>query len=39
MTPEAAHCKLLYLLSQNIDLKTVKKRMEMDLCGELHRAN
>jgi L-asparaginase len=35
MTPEAAHCKLLYLLSKHLDLAQVKKLMESDLCGEL----
>jgi L-asparaginase len=35
MTPEAAHCKLLYLLSTNRTISEVKKLMEMDLCGEL----
>lgn len=35
MTPEAAHCKLLYLLSKKIELKAVKELMEQDLCGEL----
>ena len=37
MTPEAAHCKLLYLLSKDLDSDTIKKLMEKDLCGELHR--
>ena len=36
MTPEAAHCKLLYLLSKNLDVPQIKKLMETDLCGELH---
>ena len=35
MTPEAAHCKLLYLLSKNLDVGEVKRLMETDLCGEL----
>ncbi|MFY7698328.1 MAG: asparaginase [Legionella sp.] len=35
MTPEAAHCKLLYLLSKNIPLLQVKAMMETALCGEL----
>lgn len=35
MTPEAAHCKLLYLFSKNLDAKEVKVRMEKNLCGEL----
>ena len=36
MTPEAAHCKLLYLLSKNLDLKQIKKLIGQDLCGELY---
>lgn len=36
MTPEAAHCKLLYLLSKNLEIPQIKKLMETDLCGELH---
>lgn len=35
MTPEAAHCKLLYLLSKNLDISKIKQLMEKDLCGEL----
>lgn len=35
MTSEAAHCKLLYLLSKNINLNDVKLLMEKNLCGEL----
>lgn len=35
MTPEAAHCKLLYLLSKELDTKTIKQLMETNLCGEL----
>ena len=35
MTPEAAHCKLLYLLSKNIPPDKVKMLIEQDLCGEL----
>lgn len=35
MTPEAAHCKLLYLLSKNLDVPQIKQLMETDLCGEL----
>lgn len=35
MTPEAAHCKLLYLLSKNLDTSHIKQLMEADLCGEL----
>jgi L-asparaginase len=37
MTPEAAHCKLLYLLSKNISVSEAKKLMESSLCGELDR--
>lgn len=35
ITPEAAHCKLLYLLSKNLDIPQIKQLMETDLCGEL----
>ncbi|MGL5742872.1 MAG: asparaginase [Legionella sp.] len=35
MTPEAAHCKLLYLLSKRLDVSEIKKLMDMNLCGEL----
>ncbi|CAM4381169.1 MAG: L-asparaginase 1 [Legionella sp.] len=35
MTPEAAHCKLLYLLSKKLDIPQIKTMMEMNLCGEL----
>lgn len=35
MTPEAAHCKLLYLFSKNLEPLEVKRLMEKDLCGEL----
>lgn len=35
MTSEAAHCKLLYLLSKYDDLTHVKQQMEISLCGEL----
>lgn len=35
MTPEAAHCKLLYLLSKELDGAQIKGLMEQDLCGEL----
>lgn len=38
MTPEAAHCKLLYLLSKNVSTSEVKRLMERDLCGELLQA-
>lgn len=36
MTPEAAHSKLLYLLSKAIKPNQVKKLIEMNLVGELH---
>lgn len=35
MTPEAAHCKLLYLLSKKMELPHIKLLMETDICGEL----
>ncbi len=35
MTPEAAHCKLLYLLSKDLAIPEIKKLMETNLCGEL----
>lgn len=35
MTPEAAHCKLLYLLSKYSDVAQIKRLVEIDLCGEL----
>ncbi len=35
MTPEAAHCKLLYLLSKDLDILQIKTLMETNLCGEL----
>ncbi len=35
MTPEAAHCKLLYLFSKYNNVAEIKALMEMDLCGEL----
>jgi L-asparaginase len=35
MTPEAAHCKLLYLFSKNCSVTKVKQWMETNLCGEL----
>jgi L-asparaginase len=35
MTPEAAHCKLLYLLSKYTDVAEIKALMAQDLCGEL----
>lgn len=35
MTPEAAHCKLLYLLSKYNDVAKIKVLMETSLCGEL----
>lgn len=39
MTPEAAHCKLLYLLSKYTDVELIKRLMESDLCGELSARN
>lgn len=35
MTPEAAHCKLLYLLSKQLGVDAVKEYMQKNLCGEL----
>jgi L-asparaginase len=35
MTPEAAHCKLLYLLSKDLSIPQIKHLMETNLCGEL----
>ncbi|QBR83180.1 asparaginase [Legionella israelensis] len=35
MTPEAAHCKLLYLLSKHQNIQHIKTWVETDLCGEL----
>lgn len=35
MTSEAAHCKLLYLLSKYDDLAHIKQQMVISLCGEL----
>lgn len=35
MTPETAHCKLLYLLSKYQDIEKVKQKMQENLCGEL----
>lgn len=35
MTSEAAHCKLLYLLSKKLDIKDIRSLMETNLCGEL----
>ena len=35
MTLEAAHCKLLYLLSKYTDTAQIKTLMETSLCGEL----
>lgn len=39
MTPEAAHCKLLYLLSKKLDTAQIKVLMETNLCGELSDAH
>lgn len=35
MTPEAAHCKLLYLLCKGYEIPKIKQLMETNLCGEL----
>jgi L-asparaginase len=35
MTPEAAHCKLLYLLSKYTETNQIKTLVETNLCGEL----
>lgn len=35
MTPEAIHCKLLYLLSKYTDIALIKTMMQTNLCGEL----
>lgn len=35
MTPEAAHCKLLYLFSKSLSSQTIHKMMEDSLVGEL----
>ena len=35
MTPEAAHCNLLYLLSKYNEVEKIKALMEKNLCGEL----
>jgi len=35
MTPEAAHCKLLYLFSKALEVSEVKRLMETNLVGEL----
>lgn len=37
MTPEAAHCKLLYLLSKYTDVAQIKRLMVQSLCGEFTR--
>lgn len=37
MTTEAAHCKLLYLLSKNLPAETIRKLMQENLRGELTR--
>lgn len=38
MTPETAHCKLLYLFSKYMDIAQIKTLMETNLCGELTNA-
>jgi L-asparaginase len=35
MTPEAAHCKLLYLFSKTQDIETIQTLMQQNLVGEL----
>lgn len=35
MTPEATHCKLLYLFSKFSDVSHIKKMIETNVCGEL----
>ncbi len=35
MTPEAAHCKLMYLLSKSLTIAEIKQLMTTNLCGEL----
>lgn len=35
MTPEAVHCKLLYLFSKGFDLQKIKSFVEINLSGEL----
>jgi len=35
MTPEAAHCKLLYLFSKHPEPEEVRQLMEKNLCGEM----
>ncbi len=35
MTAEAAHCKLLYLLSKNYSTEQIKQLLETSLCGEM----
>lgn len=35
MTPEAIHCKLLYLFSKYDNLGEIRARAEVNLCGEL----
>jgi len=34
MTPEAAECKMMFLLGQGYDINTVKDQMQKDICGE-----
>ena len=35
MTPEAAHCKLLYLLSKGFTVEQIKSKMQQNIRGEL----
>lgn len=37
MTPEATHCKLLYLLNKETDIKKIKQMLRLNLRGELSR--
>lgn len=39
MTPEAAHCKLLYLLSKKLTIPEVKSMIQDSLCGELNNSH
>lgn len=35
MTPEAAHCKLLYLMNKSLSVEKIESLMQQNLCGEL----
>lgn len=39
MTPEAAHCKLMYLFSKGLQVDDIKSRMQENLVGELGSAS